>query len=108
MMGVRVVAPHFVAGLVLNSKGIVVEAAPILQWCYGKPYGELRPIFKKRGWKAERCDGQPGEPARRGSVLVNGVPTPPRVAARAFAARMLEIAEKHHGDFYDDDNWDEP
>lgn len=50
---VRVVAPHFVAGLVLDDAGIVRQAAPILKWTIGKPRAYLRADFAKRGWRAE-------------------------------------------------------
>jgi len=50
-MLIRIVAPHFVAGLVLDSAGRVVEAAPILKWTMGKRFADdLIPYFKRRGW----------------------------------------------------------
>lgn len=48
---VRVVAPHFVAGLEC-ANGKCTEAAPILKWLRGKSEDELRAIFHKKGWKA--------------------------------------------------------
>lgn len=48
----RVVAPHFVAGLVLDARGYCVEAAPILHWALGKHRSELRAAFARRGWDA--------------------------------------------------------
>jgi hypothetical protein len=48
---VRVVAPHFVAGLVMDGDRCV-EAAPILAWCVGKDAPELRAYFFRRDWKA--------------------------------------------------------
>lgn len=53
-MLVRVVAPHFVAGLVLDHVGTVVRAAPILGWAMRKPWCELRSYFLRRGWSYER------------------------------------------------------
>ena len=55
-MLVRVVAPHFVAGVVLRN-GIVTQTAPILRWCLGGQRWWLREQFAKRGWKASvlRC-----------------------------------------------------
>lgn len=47
---VRVVAPHFVAGLV--SDGIVREAAPILKYTVGWPDDRARSYFAAKGWKA--------------------------------------------------------
>ena len=52
---VRVVAPHFVAGIDC-ANGKCVEAAPILKWCKGKTEDELRTLFAKKGWKASVID----------------------------------------------------
>lgn len=52
---VRVVAPHFVAGLVIDrGTGRCVEAPPILAASIGKTALELRTYFDRRGWHAER------------------------------------------------------
>lgn len=52
---VRVVAPHFVAGLdMVGDK--CVEAAPILKWAKGKTADELRAYFKQKGWRASIID----------------------------------------------------
>jgi len=48
---VRVVAPHFVAGLVVNEWRCV-EAAPILAWCRFRRIEVLREEFQRRGWSA--------------------------------------------------------
>ena len=53
---VRVVAPHFVAGIVINrATKRCVEAAPILRWCEGKTADEIRRYIDRRGWEASRC-----------------------------------------------------
>lgn len=49
---VRVVAPHFVAGLEVDGEGRCILAAPILRWCEGKTRDELRAYFARRGWDA--------------------------------------------------------
>lgn len=46
----RVEARHFVAGFVMRD-GHVVSAAPILRWTIGKPPGELRRYFQRKGWR---------------------------------------------------------
>lgn len=51
-MLVRVVAPHFVAGLVLDDAGVCVYAAPILGWCVGKDREWLRLEFQRRRYVA--------------------------------------------------------
>ena len=53
---VRVVAPHFVAGLVIDGDGRCVGAAPILKWAIGKTRGELSRYFRARGWEASIID----------------------------------------------------
>ena len=50
-MLVRVVAPHFVAGLVIEN-GRCVEAAPILKWALNKGEDFLRGYIKSKGWRA--------------------------------------------------------
>ncbi len=45
----RVVAPHFVAGLEAVD-GKVVRAAPILRWTVGKRLENLWPYFALKGW----------------------------------------------------------
>jgi hypothetical protein len=49
---VRVVAPHFVAGLDIGVNGRCIEAAPILAWAIGKTEDELRAYFRRKGWTA--------------------------------------------------------
>lgn len=51
-MLVRVVAPHFVAGIVLDMD-VVVRAAPILGWTVGKTRDFLRAYFQKKSWAVE-------------------------------------------------------
>lgn len=48
---VRVVAPHFVAGLIVDN-GVCVEAAPILRWAVGKRSDWLRGYFVRKRWQA--------------------------------------------------------
>lgn len=50
----RVVAPHFVAGLVVGADVVCVGAAPILRWAVGKPLGSLAVYFRRKGWALER------------------------------------------------------
>lgn len=48
---VRVVAPHFVAGLIMAGNRCT-EAAPILKWAIGKDRAELRAYFARKSWRA--------------------------------------------------------
>lgn len=48
---VRVSAPHFVAGIVVEDER-VVRAAPILRWSIGWHRDALRNYFRKKGWTA--------------------------------------------------------
>jgi hypothetical protein len=54
---VRVVAPHFVAGIEF-ARGKCTEAAPILAWAKGKTEAEMRAYFKRKGWRASVIDPQ--------------------------------------------------
>jgi uracil-DNA glycosylase family 4 len=42
----RVVAPHFVAGVLVDDSGVVVHAAPILSWALGRDLGALPPHWE--------------------------------------------------------------
>jgi hypothetical protein len=48
---VRVVAPHFVAGLVIVDD-TCTRAAPILRWAVGKNADYLRSYFRRKQWLA--------------------------------------------------------
>jgi hypothetical protein len=48
----RVVAPHFVAGIVADG-GRVVDAAPILAWSVGETREHLRDYFASKRWRVE-------------------------------------------------------
>lgn len=50
---VRVVAPHFVAGVLVNSELHIVVAAPILGWARGKHIAWLADYCKAKGWGVE-------------------------------------------------------
>jgi hypothetical protein len=51
MMLVRIVAPHFVAGL--ETDGIVRRAAPILRYLVGKTDEEAATYIRSKGWQIE-------------------------------------------------------
>lgn len=49
----RIVAPHFVAGLIVH-KDRVVEAAPILRWASGMRWSvHVKPYCRRMGWHGE-------------------------------------------------------
>lgn len=48
----RIVANHFVAGLVV-ADDLVVEAAPILGWTRGRRWHSVRAFCVRRGWHGE-------------------------------------------------------
>lgn len=48
---VRVVAPHFVAGIIMRD-GRCIQAAPILKWCRGACRATLAAEFQRKGWVA--------------------------------------------------------
>ncbi len=51
MILIRVVAPHFVAGL--ETDGIVRRAAPILKYLIGKTDVEAATYIRSKGWRME-------------------------------------------------------
>jgi hypothetical protein len=57
-MLVRVVAPHFVAGIVIE-KGICVAAAPILRRCQGASVHWCYGHFIYQGWTATQIPDRP-------------------------------------------------
>jgi ABC-type phosphate transport system permease subunit len=56
-MLVRVVAPHFVAGLVLSNGVVTGESAPILRYMTGWPRERASAYIRSKGWTANviRC-----------------------------------------------------
>ena len=48
----RVVAPHFVAGVVIDAGGVVIDAAPILRYCKGKSVVWTLTLCARKGWEA--------------------------------------------------------
>lgn len=54
----RIVAPHFVAGLVVEE-GLVTETAPILARWRGRRWVEVRARMVELGWHGEPCREAP-------------------------------------------------
>jgi hypothetical protein len=42
-------ATYFCAGILIDSKGIVTEAAPILRWSIGKSYKKILEFLSNKG-----------------------------------------------------------
>jgi hypothetical protein len=58
----RIVAPHFVAGVVVDeSTRMIITAAPILRWSLGKHAGFLVKYCKKKNWSIEVVKFEEGE-----------------------------------------------
>lgn len=56
---VRVVAPHFVAGILIDvDTRQVVAAAPILHWAVGRQLDWLLGYFVRKGWAWEKLNGR--------------------------------------------------
>lgn len=49
----RITAPHLCAGLAVNDRLRVIEAAPILSWTLGKSVDELARYCLRKGWTME-------------------------------------------------------
>lgn len=101
----RIVAPHFVSGLVVQQ-GQVVEAAPILEWTRGRPWPEIKRECRRRGWHGEPlgfagdvpcadCSGSgerwldtpPGAP--RDSILCKTCDGVGRIVPRSYVSRLI-------------------
>ena len=52
----RIVAPQFVAGLIVNNVGLIIRTAPILHWTKGKTDAELKDYCRRRGWTWESVE----------------------------------------------------
>jgi len=52
----RIVAPHFVAGVQLDTEGLVVEAAPILWYMQDWAAARVYAYCRGRGWRVETID----------------------------------------------------
>jgi hypothetical protein len=52
LMLLRITAPHFVAGVVVDGR-MIVRAAPILQWSVGRSVGFLTVWARGKGYIVE-------------------------------------------------------
>lgn len=53
----RIIAPHFIAGLVIDPKTHrVFFTAPILAWALGKTDAEVLSYFRRKRYKVQRID----------------------------------------------------
>ena len=51
-MMLRLTAPHFVAGVILNE-GLVTEAAPVVGYMLGWPFPRVRAYAISKRWNVE-------------------------------------------------------
>jgi hypothetical protein len=59
-IGVRIVAPHFVAGVEVDlATARVVRAAPIVGYMVGWTARAVREYVDRKGWEAKRCPARP-------------------------------------------------
>lgn len=47
---IRIEAPHFVAGIVINEDMRVIRAAPILAWALGKNFEAVANTLNRKKW----------------------------------------------------------
>lgn len=102
---VRVVAPHFVAGIVMRD-GVCVEAAPILKWAVGKSADALRETFRRKRWEATIVQVRSSAAEHRFHTpeVVGSSPSAPTISkrsrdiieetARKYAQLMKRLADK--------------
>lgn len=51
---IRITAPHFCAGLVLDDLGVVTRAAPILRYMLGWRASRVVTYATRKGWQVEQ------------------------------------------------------
>lgn len=51
---VRIVAPHFVAGVIGQRNGAVITAAPIVRYMVGWTGDQVAAYCSRKGWACER------------------------------------------------------
>lgn len=80
---VIVVAPHFVAGLLVGDDDRVLQTAPILAYMRGWEGDRVRAYVKGKGWRASRVVngaavtvGDAVEPTATGVPTMHNVPNP--------------------------------
>jgi len=49
----RITSSYFCAGVILNSKEIIIETAPILKWSKGRDLWWFEKYCKKKKWGME-------------------------------------------------------
>lgn len=49
----RIVAPHFVAGVLVDEDSVVEETAPILRWAMGRELGWLVSYCTRKRWQLQ-------------------------------------------------------
>ena len=52
----RVLAPHFVAGIVVAQDGAIIHAAPILSWAKRGTFAAFKQQCLTRGWRLQAID----------------------------------------------------
>ena len=55
----RIVAPHFVAGLILARTGRITQAAPILRYMVGWSLGRVESYCLSKGWAVNLLSDAP-------------------------------------------------
>lgn len=68
----RILAPHFVAAVIVSGD-VVMQSAPILRWAVGRYWQEVRDYCQKKGWKVEPLIDLTVKEAKRPSLVqLNG------------------------------------
>ncbi len=53
---IRVIAPHYVAGIVCWENGTIMYSAPILNWCKGRGLKSTIDYLKRKGYLVEKIE----------------------------------------------------
>jgi hypothetical protein len=52
----RILAPHFVAGIVVAQDGVIILTAPILKWAGNSAFAGFKSYCYRKGWKVEAVE----------------------------------------------------
>lgn len=67
----QILAPHFVAGLVVDHCG-VTSSAPILNWAVGKDWETVLAYFERKGWEVVPVIPGEDQPCRPTQIQYGG------------------------------------
>ena len=86
-MLVRVIAPHFNAGIIIRHGRCIAAASP-LSWCIGKDRWYLSHYFRRKRWRATIPKSQFAKPAESPRALPQ--PANPAIGLKRLADGSID------------------